>query len=279
MEDILKGAYDMHIHTSPDVSPRKSTDLEIAEEWEKTGMKGGVVKCHFADTTGRAAILSALHPNLNIYGGLVLNRQAGGINPDAAERMAQAGGRYIWFPTLDSLSYRKFHFRNDPSADLSPYISVCDENGKILPAVYDVLDVAAKYDLVVGTGHIGGREGLPLVLEAAKRGVNRIVLTHVENPATNFSIEEQKRCVAVGAVVEHSFFTVYHNCVSWELVAEQIRAVGTDHTYLVTDFGQLNSPGSADGLKMFAEGLLERGFTEEDIDKLIRKNPEKLFAK
>ena len=120
MEDILKGAYDMHIHTSPDVSPRKSTDLEIAEEWEKTGMKGGVVKCHFADTTGRAAILSALHPNLNIYGGLVLNRQAGGINPDAAERMAQAGGRYIWFPTLDSLSYRKFHFRNDPSADLSP---------------------------------------------------------------------------------------------------------------------------------------------------------------
>ena len=76
MEDILKGAYDMHIHTSPDVSPRKSTDLEIAEEWKTAGMKGGVVKCHFADTTGRAAILSALYPDLKIYGGLVLNRQA-----------------------------------------------------------------------------------------------------------------------------------------------------------------------------------------------------------
>ena len=90
MEDILKGAYDMHIHTSPDVSPRKSTDIEIAEEWKTAGMKGGVVKCHFADTTGRAAILSALYPDLKIYGGLVLNRQAGGINPDAVERMAQA---------------------------------------------------------------------------------------------------------------------------------------------------------------------------------------------
>lgn len=44
MEDILKGAYDMHIHTSPDVSPRKSTDIEIAEEWKTAGMKGGVVK-------------------------------------------------------------------------------------------------------------------------------------------------------------------------------------------------------------------------------------------
>lgn len=109
MEDILKGAYDMHIHTSPDVSPRKSTDLEIAEEWKTAGMKGGVVKCHFADTTGRAAILSALYPDLKIYGGLVLNRQAGGINPDAVERMAQASGKYVWFPTMDSLAYRKFY--------------------------------------------------------------------------------------------------------------------------------------------------------------------------
>ncbi|RHV97751.1 amidohydrolase [Clostridium sp. OF09-10] len=263
MEDILKGAYDMHIHTSPDVSPRKSTDLEIAEEWKTAGMKGGVVKCHFADTTGRAAILSALYPDLKIYGGLVLNRQA--------------GGKYVWFPTMDSLAYRKFHFRNDPSADLSPYLSVLGEDGKLLPAVYDVLDIAAKYDLVVGTGHIGGQEGVPVVLEAAKRGVKRLVLTHAENPATSFSVEDQKLCVKAGAMVEHSFFTVYHNRVSWELVIEQIRAVGTDNTYLVTDFGQLNSPGSADGLRMFAEGLLERGFSEEEIDKLIRRNPERLF--
>ena len=69
MEDILKGAYDMHIHTSPDVSPRKSTDIEIAEEWKTAGMKGGVVKCHFADTTGRAAILSALSDGLLTPGG------------------------------------------------------------------------------------------------------------------------------------------------------------------------------------------------------------------
>ena len=80
-------------------------------------------------------------------------------------------------------------------------------------------------------------------------------------------------------MIEHSFFTVYHNRVSWDIVMEQIRAVGTDNTYLVTDFGQLNSPGSAEGLRMFAEGLLERGVTETDIDKLIRKNPERLFAR
>ena len=53
MEDILKGAYDMHIHTSPDVSPRKSTDLEIAEEWKTAGMKGEVAFYHSAFHSGR----------------------------------------------------------------------------------------------------------------------------------------------------------------------------------------------------------------------------------
>ena len=277
MSNILSGAYDMHVHTSPDVSPRKSTDLEMAIEWESAGMKGGVIKCHFSDTTGRAEILSALYPKLKIYGGLVLNRQAGGINPDAAERMAQAGGKYLWFPTMDSKSYQMHHVKNNSQKDLSQYISILDENGKLLPKVYDVIDVAAKYDLIVVTGHIGGKEGLPLVLEAARRGVKRIVLTHAENPATFFSTDDQKRCVAAGAMVEHSFFTIYHNRVSWESVMDQIRIVGTENTYLVTDFGQINSPGSAEGLKMFAEGLIERGFTENDIDKMIRKNQERLF--
>ena len=109
MKELLNGAWDLHFHTAPDVVPRKYTDLELAEEWSGAGMKGGVIKCHYADTTGRAAMLRSLFPGLKVYGGLVLNRQAGGLNPDAAERMAQAGGKYLWFPTMDSLSYRKFH--------------------------------------------------------------------------------------------------------------------------------------------------------------------------
>lgn len=70
----------------------------LAEEWSGAGMKGGVIKCHYADTTGRAAMLRSLFPGLKVYGGLVLNRQAGGLNPDAAERMAQAGENISGFP-------------------------------------------------------------------------------------------------------------------------------------------------------------------------------------
>lgn len=273
MNELLEGVFDLHFHTSPDIGPRKYTDLELAKEWESSGMRGGVIKGHYSDTTGRAAIISALFPSLTVCGGLALNRQAGGINPDAVERMSQAGGRFLWFPTLDSLSYQKFHHREEPEADLSRYISVCGEDGKLLPEAYDVLDIAAQYDLVVGTGHIGEREGMPLVREAFRKGVQNVVLTHAENPATRFSVEAQIECAKLGALVEHSFFTVYHGRVSWEEVIAQIKAVGAEHCFLATDFGQMNSPGSPAGIEMFAAGLLERGITKDEIEKMLRINP------
>ena len=34
MEDLLKGAYDLHIHTAPDVVQRKCGDLELARRLE-----------------------------------------------------------------------------------------------------------------------------------------------------------------------------------------------------------------------------------------------------
>ena len=31
MSDLLKGAYDLHVHTGPDVVARKCSDLELAD--------------------------------------------------------------------------------------------------------------------------------------------------------------------------------------------------------------------------------------------------------
>ena len=277
MKELLNGAWDLHFHTAPDVVPRKYTDLELAEEWSGAGMKGGVIKCHYADTTGRAAMLRSLFPGLKVYGGLVLNRQAGGLNPDAAERMAQAGGKYLWFPTMDSLSYRKFHQGGGTDTELSSCIQVCEDGGRLLHGAYDVLDVAARYGLIVGTGHVGEKEGVMLVREAVRRGVKKVVLTHAENPATRFSAEARKECIKLGAFVEHSCFTAYHNRISWEEMSAQIRENGPEHSLLVTDFGQLNSPGSARGLTEFAEGLIKHGIKETEIEMMIKENPAALM--
>ena len=82
----------------------------------------------------------------------------------------------VWFPTLEAQSYQRYQHRNDPEAGLSRFLTVCDEEGKLLPQALEVLDIAARHHMVVGTGHVGAEEGMALVRAAAERNCT-IVLT------------------------------------------------------------------------------------------------------
>ena len=278
MSELLKGAYDLHVHTAPDVVPRKCSDIELAARMRAAGMAGGAVKSHYLDTAGRAGILRELYPDLNIVGGITLNRSVGGINPWAVERSAQAGGRFAWFPTLEARGYQEFHHRNDPvKPDLSSYVPVLDENDKLLPEVHDVLDVAEKYKLIVGTGHLSAYEGMILVREGQRRGI-RMVLTHAELPSNLYTAEQLKEAVSLGAMVEHSYITPFTNRITMEALAELIRASGCDNVYMSTDLGQAKNPYFDDGLEAFARLVMEQGFTEADIEKMLKTNPARLLA-
>ena len=85
MEDLLKGAYDLHIHTAPDVVQRKCGDLELARRLVHRGMAGCAIKNHYFDTAVRAKLLQEQFPQLRVAGGVTLNRSVGGVNPDAVE--------------------------------------------------------------------------------------------------------------------------------------------------------------------------------------------------
>jgi len=277
MDKLLQGAYDLHIHTAPDVVPRKCDDLELAQRLIACGMQGCAIKCHYADTSARAALLRKQFPQLDIVGGITLNRASGGLNPDAVERSAQMGGRLVWFPTLEALAYQKFHHRSDPQADLSRFLSVFAADGTLLPEAVSVLDAAAQNRMVVGTGHIGADEGMALVQAAAECGC-KIVLTHADNPADFYTIEQQRVAVAQGAYVEHSFFTTFHNRTPIQDIAAQIRAVGCKHVILTTDFGQLNSPYADEGLAQYVHLLQNQGFTDSELRQMICDNPVHLLA-
>ena len=276
MEDLLKGAYDLHIHTAPDVVQRKCGDLELARRLVHRGMAGCAIKNHYFDTAVRAKLLQEQFPQLRVAGGVTLNRSVGGVNPDAVERSAQAGGKLVWFPTLEARSYQQYQHRNEPSADLSRFLSVCDEKGNLLPQALEVLDVATRHQMVVGTGHIGADEGMALVRAAAERGCT-VVLTHADNPADCYSIQQQQEAVALGAYVEHSFFTTYHNRTPIEEIARQIRAVGCEHVLLTTDFGQLNSLYSDEGMEEYARVLMTQGVTAKELGIMMRQVPERLL--
>ena len=70
-------------------------------------------------------------------------------------------GRVVWFPTFDADNHVK-HFKDAPEG-----IKVLDADGKVLPAVREVLKICAQQKLVVETGHLSPSEALA-VIEAGR---------------------------------------------------------------------------------------------------------------
>lgn len=271
---MLPGSYDVSFHTSPDVVTRKCTDPELALRFVRAQMGGGVLRSHYTDTSARAVLLNQQFYGLRFVGGVALNRSLGGLNPAAVERCGQMGGRYVWFPTLEARNYQSFRH---PAADTRMYLSVLDKDGRLLPEVLQILDVAADYNMVVGTGNLSTEEGMALVPEAAKRRIT-LVLNHADNPADRYTPAQQREAVVMGAMVEHSFYTSFYNRVPFEEVARQIKAVGCENVLLPSNFGQMRSLYPDEGISLYQKKLKELGFTLNELEQIFIGNPERLFG-
>ncbi len=77
----------MHTHTHPDVFGRNIDDVDLARIAKARGMRGVVLKNHISETASRAALAMKEVPGIEVFGGIVLNKAVGGINPDAVEWM------------------------------------------------------------------------------------------------------------------------------------------------------------------------------------------------
>ena len=276
MEKLLEGAYDLHIHVAPDVVRRKCTERDVAARMRGRKMAGGAIKCHFFETAARAALVSMDYPELQIVGGVALNRSVGGINPEAVRKAGMVGGRMLWFPTMDAYAFQAYKHRGDAAFDPAGLITACDADGNLKPEVLEVLQAAAKYNMVVGTGHLSPEEGLKIMYAAYEAGVKKVVLTHVEHPAIAYTIDQQKEAAAQGAKIEHSLNNVHFDRCTMESFVEQIREVGPAHVILDGDFGQFDAPYFDDAMADYLEKLAAF-FTEEELSMMIRENPAELL--
>jgi hypothetical protein len=59
---------------------------------------------------------------------------------------------------------------------------------------------------------------------------------------------------------------------------DQIRALGAKNCLLSTDLGTLELPLPAEGLREFIYCLLDLGMTADEIQLMVRDNPEKLLG-
>jgi Family of unknown function (DUF6282) len=220
-------------------------------------------------------------PGVDVLGAVTLNGSMGGMNPAAVEIAGRQGARIVWMPTVDAGNQRGTTAVDLPGATPAMWgavqadlhaqgivpevVEVLDAGGAVLERVRQVLRVVARHDLVLATGHLGGPEILAVVRAAREEGVRRIVVTHPEFTSQRLPVELQRELAEAGALMERCFTTPYTGKVSWAELFDNIRRVGPRHSVLSSDLGQPFNPPVEDGLPLFADRLLEAGFTEAEV--------------
>lgn len=291
--DAIQGAYDLQIHVAPDVIERRIDDVDLAKEFLARGLKGFVLKSHYIPTAERAQVVTKCVPGIEAYGAIALNHSVGGLNPVAVEIAGRSGNKIVWMPTVDAANETAGRL-DGPSVKLPfwakiqreiaaagitrPPMSVLDAEGQVSEDARQCLELIAKHDMILATGHLGRHEIFPLVKEARALGVKRIVITHAEFPSQNLTGEEQFQLAELGAMIEHCFTTYHTNKAPWESVFVNIRATGVERTILSTDLGQKTNPPVAEGFAMFAQKLLDAGFTKAEIHRMAATIPHSLIS-
>ena len=270
IEEILRGAYDLHVHAAPDGRQQRRMDaLEVARCAYEAEMGGFVLKSHDYNTAPLTYALNQMYPGLSVFGAIALNRSVGGINPDAVQVAADLGAQVVWMPTFTA----DFRQRGRDSEG----IRVADDDGNLCDGVHEVLEIIAAADMTLASGHISPAEAIALFKAARAQGVQRMIATHPDGVAT---LEEQQKMIALGAYAEYPFLACMpsHARRTPQQFVEMIRSLGVGNCIVTTDFGQWQNPPPAEGMRMAIAALLDAGMTSDEVTTLVKGNTAQLVG-
>jgi hypothetical protein len=290
IDNLLKGAIDPHVHSGPSIAPRLVDHLELVREASAAGFAAVVTKDHDYSGVMTAALISKHHPELStrIYSSIVLNNVVGGINPYAVEHTAAMGGRIVWMPTLAAENHLRWektsnwvHPASTQKMRPAMGIPVLDANRTVRDEVKEVLDIIAKNDMVLASGHLHVSETWLVFEEARRRGVQRVTLTHPED-IVDASMNDVQGLSAMGAFVEHSLCmflegSKFKICPSEDL-RKHIDAAGVDQTVLCSDLGQTGNISPLEGFRRGIKLCIDLGYDDNQIRKMVSTNAARMLG-
>lgn len=200
----------------------------------------------------------------------------------------QQGAKIIWMPTgsaknhIDHYGGKSDYKEQKSKIRLLPQkgITILSDDGKIVPVVYDIIDLIKDSDAVLATGHLSPIETKALVELAISRGVKKVLVAHPDLKINKMELSLQLELVKMGAFVEKSALTLmplWKSIETEELVAS-IRKLGVENCILQTDFGQANHPTPTQGFNQFIETLINNGLREEEVQQMACTNPAQLIG-
>jgi hypothetical protein len=282
-----KDTIDFHVHSEPDVFGRAMDDIDVATLSKRKGMRAIVLKNHVTMTADRAVLVMKAVPGIEVFGGIVLNKAVGGVNPAAVEwmhRMSGGRGKVVWLPTFDSDKHVKTLV--DPKGSGI----VVAPGGVVTPETEEVLKIIARENLVLATGHIHAEEVVAVVRRAKELGVKNILITHGLTNIPGLSREQAIEVAQMGAVIEYCYmqsmagadamhgWMKHWNKVTLKDLARVVAMVGSEHVLLSTDLGQHGNMTPPDGMEDMIAGLRKEGVSQSDIDQMTKRNPARLLG-
>jgi hypothetical protein len=284
IDRLLQGAIDPHVHSGPSIAARALDHVELLRQVSAAGFAAVVTKDHDYSSVMTAALIRRNFPELKtkIYASIVLNNVVGGFNPYAVEHTAAMGGKIVWLPTLAAENHLRWQaqakWTHPASTDkIRPAVGipVLDANKKVRDDVKEVLDIVAKSDMVLASGHLHISETWIVFEEAKRRGVQRLVLTHPED-IVDASMNDVKGIAAMGAFVEHSLCMFIEGSkfkiATGEDLRRHIEAAGVGQTILCSDLGQVGSVSPLEGFRAGIRLCIELGYDDEQIRQMVSLN-------
>ena len=294
----MSGAYDLHFHIGPEVIPRKFDALGTAQSLASGGMAGAVLKNHYFSTVPFAKMAWDQGAE-NVWGSLVLNWYAGGLNPFAVrgslglKAKGQSLFKVLWMPTVHAAAHLRVRASHGSQYDIPPEWTGGELSGTPISQVppidlrapeaqkplKEILRIAAGEGLILATGHVSRDEVFHLVPLARELGVEKIVLTHPIYETTELSIDDICQLSRLGGVyAEQSYALIPIDGQTPGTIARYIRGVGAEHTILSTDLGQASRQASGEGMELFRRLLAAEGISPAELDRMSVANPRKLLG-
>jgi len=281
------GVIDMHVHSHPDVFGRNMDDIDVANLAKAKGMRGIVIKNHVSETASRAALVMKVVPGIEVFGGIVLNKAVGGVNPDAVEwmhRVYGSRGKIVWLPTFEADRHVKVLSKPDARG------LVVAPGGQVTPEMEAILKIIARENLVLATGHVHPEEIIAVVRRGRELGVKNMLITHGFTNVPGLTMAQAKQVADMGAIIEVCFlqflagpnaplaFLTHWTQVNAKNVATAVKEIGAKSLIISSDLGQSANMTHPDGIEAAIAAMKKENISDADIDVMMRKNPARLLG-
>lgn len=278
-DSYLQGAVDFLIESGPDVEPRYAGALELARQARDAGLRAVVLLDHLTQTIHKAYYVNRYLEGIHAFGGITLNRTAGGYDVRTVEFACRLGARIVRLATYDARGAgpeEPFSFGHA----VEPLSLLNDRRSDLLPAAKKMIDVMARNRVVILTGGVEPQEALAVARYCREIGCDRLVIGGVNAALDRYTDDILTRLLRYGASLSLSYANLAPGRARQDPreCARLVDKFGPNSIVLESGVGGAEDVSPTEGLRCFCHYLAKCGVSTDYVEIMVKRNPARLLG-